>query len=97
VQSDLSGRQEGVRLKHSVNGNSVKMYDKQGSVLRVETTIHNPRDLRVYRGTEAEPDKKQWRPTFSCQGALFWGEACCLYCNHSLGHTFFSGIHFYNP
>jgi hypothetical protein len=61
VQSDLSGRQEGVRLKHSVNGNSVKMYDKQGSVLRVETTIHNPRDLRVYRGTEADPDKKQWR------------------------------------
>ena len=31
------------------------------SVLRVETTIHNPRDLRVYRGTERDPDKKQWR------------------------------------
>lgn len=61
VQSDLRRREEGVRLKHSVNGNSVKMYDKEGSVLRVETTIHNPRDLRVYRGTERDPGKKQWR------------------------------------
>jgi hypothetical protein len=61
VQADLRRRVEGVRLKHSVNGNSVKMYDKQGSVLRVETTIHNPRDLRVYRGTEQDPDKLQWR------------------------------------
>ena len=62
VQSDLSERHQGVRLKYSVNGNSVKMYDKEGSILRVETTIHNPRDLRVYRGTEQDPDKKQWRP-----------------------------------
>jgi hypothetical protein len=61
VQSDLRRREEGVRLKHSVNGNSVKMYDKEGSVLRVETTIHNPRDLRVYRGTERDPQKKAWR------------------------------------
>jgi hypothetical protein len=30
VQSDLRRRQEGVRLKHSVNGNSVKMHDKGG-------------------------------------------------------------------
>jgi hypothetical protein len=27
-----------VRVKHQVKGNSVKMYDKQGSVLRIETT-----------------------------------------------------------
>jgi hypothetical protein len=61
VVSDLSERVEGVRLKHRVNGNSVKMYDKQGSVLRVETTINQVRGFRVWRGTEAEPDKKQWR------------------------------------
>jgi len=61
VVSDLRQRAEGMRLKHRVNANSVKMYDKQGSVLRVETTINNPRDLKVYRGTEADPQKKQWR------------------------------------
>ena len=62
VQSDLRRREEGIRLKHSVNQNSVKMYDKQGSILRIETTLHNPRDLKVYRGTETDPQKKRWRP-----------------------------------
>jgi hypothetical protein len=62
VQSDLRRRQEGVRLKYSVNQNSVKMYDKEGSILRIETTLHNPRDLKVFRGTETDPQKKRWRP-----------------------------------
>ena len=61
VVSDLKDRPEGMRLKHAVNGNSVKMYDKQGSVLRVETTVNQTREFKVYRGTEAEPQKKQWR------------------------------------
>jgi hypothetical protein len=62
VLSDLKDRPEGMRLKHTVNGNSVKMYDKQGSVLRVETTLNNPKDFRVFRGSQTEPDKKRWRP-----------------------------------
>jgi hypothetical protein len=62
VLSDLKDRPEGLRLKHAVNGNSVKMYDKQGSVLRFETTINQTREFKVFRGTEDEPDKKQWRP-----------------------------------
>ena len=61
VVSDLKERPEGMRVKHAVNGNSVKMYDKQGSVLRVETTLNQTREFKVFRGTEAEPDKKQWR------------------------------------
>jgi hypothetical protein len=59
--TDLKRRPQGVRLKHRVDANSVKMYDKQGSVLRVETTINDPSRFKVYRGTEAEPDKLQWR------------------------------------
>jgi len=59
---DLRRRAEGVRLKHRVNGNSVKVYDKQGSVLRVETTVNDPRQFKVYRGTEADPGRKAWRP-----------------------------------
>ena len=61
VVSDMKVRSEGMRIKHRVGNNSVKMYDKQGSVLRTETTIHDPRALRVYRGTEANPDDKKWR------------------------------------
>jgi hypothetical protein len=55
VTSSLKRRPEGVRLKHLVNGNSIKMYDKQGSVLRVETTIVHPRPFTVYRPSETDP------------------------------------------
>lgn len=49
VTSHLGKRWEGVRVKHRVGKNSIKMYDKQGSVLRIETTINDPRRLRVRR------------------------------------------------
>src|SRR5438094_6890597 len=62
VVSDLHQRVEGMRLKHRVNNNSVKMYDKQGSVLRVETTINQPREFKVYRKVESDPQSKPaWR------------------------------------
>lgn len=62
VTSTLKRRPEGVRLKHLVNGNSLKMYDKQGSVLRVETTIVNPHDFRVFRPREADPEQRnKWQ------------------------------------
>lgn len=62
VVSDLTRRPEGVRVKHAVNGNRVKMYNKQGSVLRVETVVNQPRDLTVFRPKEGEPDgENQWR------------------------------------
>ena len=44
-------RTEGVRVKHWIHENSIKMYDKQGSVLRIETTINNPRRFKVRRTT----------------------------------------------
>lgn len=49
IKSDLQRRYEGVRVKHWVQENSIKMYDKQGSVLRIETTINNPKRFRVRR------------------------------------------------
>ena len=66
VVSDLKHRQEGVRIKHSVNGNSLKLYDKAftvaGSVLRAETTVHNGDDFRVYRPKEGDPEGElAWR------------------------------------
>jgi hypothetical protein len=53
VKSTLKNRPEGIRLRHTVNGNSVKLYNKEGSVLRVETTIVQAEQFRVYR-----PDAK---------------------------------------
>jgi hypothetical protein len=68
VVSSLKERPEGIRVKHTLNGNSIKMYDKQGSVLRVETTINHSRDFRVYRerqlgahGRAQNDGKKAWR------------------------------------
>ena len=49
VSSNLQRRLEGIRVKHRVEENSIKMYDKQGSVLRIETTINNPRRFKVWR------------------------------------------------
>jgi hypothetical protein len=49
VTSDVKHRPEGVRIKHRVNHNSVKMYNKQESVLRVETTLNQMRDLKAPR------------------------------------------------
>lgn len=49
VTSDYKRRPEGIRVKHSVNSNSVKVYDKAGVVLRTETTMNNPYDFRVMR------------------------------------------------
>lgn len=62
VVSDLRSRPEGLRIKHRMNQNSIKMYDKQGSVLRVETTINDARDLSVYRASESDPKgPKRWQ------------------------------------
>lgn len=49
VYSDRRRRYEGVRIKHWVNGNSVKAYNKAGNLLRIETTINNNRDFKVFR------------------------------------------------
>ena len=56
-------RPEGVRVKHWLNGNSIKMYDKAGSVLRVETTIAKTQDFKVYRPLHHDPNGTlAWRP-----------------------------------
>jgi hypothetical protein len=62
VSSDVRRREEGLRIKHRLGGNSLKMYDK-GSVLRVETTLPKPSDFRVFRRPEGQPRaKRSWRP-----------------------------------
>ncbi len=56
VTSDRKRRPEGVRVKHRVGDNSLKLYHKEGSVLRVETTINEIRDFKELRpGPEGKP------------------------------------------
>ena len=58
ILSDFRKRYEGVRTKHWINYNSVKMYNKSGNLLRFETTINNTRDFKVYR----HPNDDKTRP-----------------------------------
>jgi hypothetical protein len=58
VSTSMNRRPEGVRMKHSVNRNSVKMYDKHGSILRVETTINNAREFKVFRRPNDDQNRK---------------------------------------
>ena len=63
ASSDLQRRIEGIRVKHRVEENSIKMYDKQGSVLRIETTINNPRRFKVHRNGITRGKKvMKWLP-----------------------------------
>ena len=61
VTSSLKERAEGVRIRHTLNGNSLKMYDKAASVLRVETTIVRPAEFTVYRSPEGQPKQPKRR------------------------------------
>jgi hypothetical protein len=63
VSSSYLRREEGLRVKHWVEENSIKMYDKEGSVLRIETTINNVRRFKVRRMTEWGGDRRmRWIP-----------------------------------
>lgn len=61
VKTDLRRGDDGLRLKHWVNKNSLKLYD-HGTVLRPETTINDPGGFKVFRTKEHDADGKQsWR------------------------------------
>ena len=54
VRTQWHRREPGAAVKHWVKGNALKMYDKAGTVLRIETVINNPREFVVHR-----PRRKQ--------------------------------------
>lgn len=62
VVTDLGHRADHLRVKHRLNKNWIKMYDKERSVLRVETTLNYVKDLRVFRRAEGQPQSpRKWR------------------------------------
>ena len=58
VTTDSRRRPEGMRVKHRIARNSIKVYDKV-SVLRIETTINNPAEFRILRRIDGH---HEWRP-----------------------------------
>jgi hypothetical protein len=67
VRTDVKGWTEGTRIRHRANRNGLKAYDKAytpvGAVLRIEATVNNVRDFKVYRGKEGNAQgAKAWLP-----------------------------------
>ena len=63
VVSDYRKRSEGWRIKHRMKSNSIKMYDKH-SVLRIEMTINDPKEFKVYKKVEHKngTTSMKWSP-----------------------------------
>jgi hypothetical protein len=82
VTTKYQERIEGVCVKHWVEENSIKMYDKQGSVLRIETTINNPRRFKVYRWATRHGQRCQaWLPMRKAVTDLPWLVEICQAAN----------------
>lgn len=61
--SDRRRRYEGVRVKRWYGQNSVKVYNKAGNVLRVETGINHTRSFKVFRRANDDPAQPlRWQP-----------------------------------
>lgn len=80
--SDYKKRPIGCRVKFKMKSNSIKMYDKS-SVLRVETTINNPREFKVL-GTVHHKDgteSLEWKPMGKTIANLYRYAAISESCN----------------
>jgi len=61
--TDFAGRIPGCRIKHRVQQNWLKMYDKAGLVLRVETVINNPEVFKVRKKVQRQGKTQvEWVP-----------------------------------
>ena len=48
-RTEMKKRHEGMRVKHWINANAIKMYNKQPTLLRIETVINRPYEFKVRR------------------------------------------------
>jgi hypothetical protein len=75
-------RWPGARIKHRMKGNWLKMYDKQGVVLRVETVINQPREFKVRRLRERKGELRMvWCPMNKGIANLYQYHAAALAAN----------------
>ena len=63
VIGDCRERSEGIRIKHRMKANSLKMDNKHAHLLRVEMTMNDPSDFKAFRPRAWDPDGlRAWRP-----------------------------------
>jgi hypothetical protein len=53
-------REPGARVKHHLKKNWLKMYDKFGLILRVETVINQPGEFKIYRECQHRDGTSSW-------------------------------------
>jgi hypothetical protein len=53
-------REPGARVKHHMKKNWLKMYDKFGLLLRVETVINQPGEFKIYRECQHQDGSRSW-------------------------------------
>ena len=79
---ELKGRLRGHRVKHRMKQNWIKMYDKAGLVLRIETVINAPEEFRVRRRVRRRGCRKtEWVPLRKGVVYLFRYREICLQSN----------------
>ncbi len=76
-------RDPGARIKHRMKGNWLKMYDKFGAILRIETVINQPGEFKVFRECHRKDGTcyRAWRPMAKGVGNLHHYQTHALACN----------------
>jgi hypothetical protein len=81
-EHELRGRLPGRRVKHTMKRNWIKMYDKTGVVLRIETVINLPNELKVRRRVRRKGRRVTlWTPMRKGVAYLFRYRDISLKCN----------------
>src|SRR5262249_9426600 len=64
VTTHWQRREPGAAVKHWMKRNALKMYDKDGRVLRIETVINDPKEFFVHRGRDKQDGTQEvgWFP-----------------------------------
>ncbi len=64
VRTHWHRREPGAAVKHWIKGNALKMYDKGGTGLRIETVINNPGEFFAHRARRKQDGTEEvgWFP-----------------------------------
>ncbi len=84
VMTDIkTEREPGARIKHRMKGNWLKMYDKFGLILRIETVINQPGEFKIFRECTRQDGTCHWawRPMPKGVGNLHHDQSHALACN----------------
>lgn len=82
VLNQYKERWPGARVKHWMKQNGIKMYDKHGSVLRIETVINHPYEFKVRRrGRRQGQEVIGWFPMAKGVANLYRYAEVCLAAN----------------